>query len=116
MYVQLGRKEFKWEVDNGFQSVIFVVLIFGILGYLFVIFDVVGGSGIVSNILFFLSWEFYVRWLQMVIFMFVFKFFFVFWDYDVKVVNIVMSFLKRRQEIKKLLINVVKEVEIDGKL
>lgn len=116
MYVQLGRKESKWEADNGLQSVIPAVLTLGILGYPFVIPDVVGGSGVVSNTSSPPSRELYIRWLQMATFMPVLKFSFVPWDYDAKVVNIAMSLLKRRQEIKKLLINAAKEAETNGKL
>uniref|UniRef100_K1QWH7 Family 31 glucosidase KIAA1161 n=1 Tax=Magallana gigas TaxID=29159 RepID=K1QWH7_MAGGI len=111
---QLGRKESKWEADNGLQSVIPAVLTLGILGYPFVIPDVVGGSGVVSNTSSPPSRELYIRWLQMATFMPVLKFSFVPWDYDAKVVNIAMSLLKRRQEIKKLLINAAKEAETNG--
>ena len=114
MYVHLGRKEAKWGADNGLQSVIPAVLTLGILGYPFVIPDVVGGSCMNGNASS-PNRELYIRWFQMAAFMPVLKLSYVPWDYDDKVVNIAVGILKRRQEIKKLLINAAKEAETNGK-
>ncbi|XP_022328253.2 myogenesis-regulating glycosidase-like [Crassostrea virginica] len=113
MYVHLGRKEAKWGADNGLQSVIPAVLTLGILGYPFVIPDVVGGSCMNGNASS-PNRELYIRWFQMAAFMPVLKLSYVPWDYDDKVVNIAVGILKRRQEIKKLLINAAKEAETNG--
>lgn len=115
MYLQLGRKESKWSADNGLQSVIPAVLTLGILGYPFVIPDVVGGSGGHGNTSSPPDRELYIRWLQMATFMPVLKFSYVPWDYDNAVVEIAMKLLKRRQEIMRLLVNAAKEAETDGK-
>ena len=114
MYVHLGRKEAKWGADNGLQSVIPAVLTLGILGYPFVIPDVVGGSCMNGNASS-PNRELYIRWFQMAAFMPVLKLSYVPWDYDDKVVNIAVGILKRRQEIKKLLVNAAKEAETNGK-
>ncbi|XP_062619139.1 myogenesis-regulating glycosidase-like [Saccostrea cucullata] len=114
MYIQLGRKESKWGEDNGLQSVIPAVLTLGILGYPFVIPDVVGGSGSHGNTTSPPNRELYIRWLQIAVFMPVLKFSYVPWDYDDKVVDIAFKLMKRRQEIMRLLINAAKEAETNG--
>jgi alpha-glucosidase (family GH31 glycosyl hydrolase) len=95
--------------------VIPAVLTLGILGYPFVIPDVVGGSGVHGNTSSPPDRELYIRWLQMAAFMPVLKFSYVPWDYDDKVVEIAVQVLKRRQRTMRLLINAAKEAETDGK-
>jgi alpha-glucosidase (family GH31 glycosyl hydrolase) len=71
-------KDSKWGYDNGLQSLIPTLLHFGIVGYPFVLPDMIGGNAYGDKP----SAELYVRWMQANAFMPSVQFSIVPWDYD----------------------------------
>ncbi|KAK3087909.1 hypothetical protein FSP39_012360 [Pinctada imbricata] len=118
VYIQLGRKESKWDSANGLQSIIPAVLTLGIMGYPFVIPDVIGGSGYSMNITEPPSppnKELYIRWLQIAVYMPVLKFSYTPWDLGQDVVDIAVPLLKRRRDtVVPILIKAAREAETIG--
>lgn len=62
----MGDKEFNWGYENGFKIFIFIIFIFGILGYFYVFLDMIGGNGYGVNLgidVVLLERELYICWL-----------------------------------------------------
>ena len=68
----MGDKESRWGYDNGLKTIIPTALTFGILGYPFILADMIGGNGytykdedtieLTETVL--PDRELYIRWLQ----------------------------------------------------
>ena len=68
----MGDKESRWGYDNGLKTIIPTALTFGILGYPFILPDMIGGNGytykdedtieLTETVL--PDRELYIRWLQ----------------------------------------------------
>ena len=54
-----------WSIHDGLQSVVTETLQFGLLGYPFVLPDIIGGNGDITS----LSKELFIRWTQLTAFM-----------------------------------------------
>jgi len=67
VFVRIMDRDSHWRHEAGLRSVIPAVLLFGILGYPFILPDMIGGSSEPSNP--FPSKELYLRWLQINVFM-----------------------------------------------
>ena len=74
-------KDSKWGYDNGLQSLIPTLLHFGIVGYPFVLPDMIGGNAYGAKP----SAELFVRWMQANAFMPSVQFSIVPWDYEASV-------------------------------
>ena len=120
VYVQLAKKESRWDSANGLQSIIPAVLTLGIMGYPFVIPDIVGGSGYsvnISDTSEVPDKELYIRWLQVAIYMPVLKFSFTPWDLGKDVVDVAVPLLKHRKNVVvPKLIKAAKEAETIGNI
>ena len=118
LYTSLARKQSDWSHQNGIKSVIPAVLTLGILGYPFVVPDIVGGLNYGSNITEPMTKpdkELYIRWLQLNMFLPVVKFSYTPWDYDQDVVAVFEKMLKFRMEkVVPLLVKGIRESEIKG--
>ena len=74
-------KDSRWGYDNGLKSVITTLLHFAVLGYPFVLPDMIGGNAYGDKP----SAELYVRWMQANAFMPSVQFSIVPWDYSPEV-------------------------------
>jgi alpha-glucosidase (family GH31 glycosyl hydrolase) len=87
------------------------VLTLGILGYPFVIPDVIGGNGFMGDNLTSTKLperELYIRWLQLATYLPVMKFSIPPWDYDDQMIEITKDLLKKRESVlPKLLIYLI---------
>lgn len=82
IFVRMLDKFSVWGYENGLKSMVTTLLQFGIVGYPFVLPDMIGGNGY-GNLP---SRELYIRWLQVNVFMPAVQISFVPWMYDADVV------------------------------
>ena len=88
-----------WETTNGLQSVLTATLTFGILGYPFILPDMVGGNAYILKP----SKELYIRWAQLNAFLPSIQFSLPPWDYDNETVAIVKDALALRQNFSEII-------------
>ncbi|XP_065672279.1 myogenesis-regulating glycosidase [Hydra vulgaris] len=101
VFVRILDRSTIWEVHNGLRSVLTAVLTLGILGYPFILPDMVGGNTCNykpdCNYKYKLNRELYVRWTQLSIFLPAIQFSVTPWDYDNDVVTLVQNALMIRK-------------------
>lgn len=82
IFIRMLDKDSRWGYNNGLKSMIPTLLQFGIVGYPFVLPDMIGGNAYSDGMP---SKELYVRWMQVNIFMPAVQFSIVPWKYDAEV-------------------------------
>lgn len=119
--IKLTSRVSSWNDVGGLRSVIPSVLSLGIVGYPFVIPNVVGGSGTVKVVNSSYSVhvkperELYIRWMGIAAYMPCMMFSFPPWLYDEEVVNIAREFVKQHKEIVAPIVKkAAREYEISG--
>lgn len=101
----MGDKESRWGFDNGLKSLIPTVLTMGILGYPYVLPDMIGGNGYVYEAenpfkaTELPDRELYIRWLEVTAYMPAMQFSFVPWQYDQEVIAIAKKYVKIHEDI-----------------
>src|SRR6218665_568347 len=91
LFVRLLDKDSLWDYYNGLRSVIPHMLLFGVIGYPFLLPDMIGGNAYNYFTIQFTSWaerELYIRWLELGALMPAMQFSVVPWLYDDEVVRI----------------------------
>lgn len=119
VFVRMADKESRWGYNNGLKTLIPTALTFGILGYPFILPDMIGGNGygevLVQDIVM-PSRELYIRWLQVTAYLPAMQFSFAPWDYDAKVVEIARKMvLVHENEVSPILIEASKQAVSYGK-
>lgn len=111
--VRLMDKMSSWGRDGGLQSIIPSVLSLGVIGYPFILPDMIGGNAyedyeitIKGDIP---DRELYIRWMQTCIFMPSVQFSIVPWMYDDEVLAITKQLLKVREEYAPTFISLAEE-------
>ena len=117
--VRMLDKDSRWDENNGLRSLIPTALTFGILGYPFILPDMIGGNGYcdvidIAQCTAKPEKELYIRWLQANIFLPSLQFSITPWDYDNETVNIAMKMVTLRAGISDVLIKFAKEVNETG--
>ena len=97
VFARLLDRTSKWGIDNGLKSVVTATLTFGILGYPFVLPDMVGGNAYIGLP----DKELYIRWTQLNAFLPSIQFSLAPWDYD----NETVSHIKAALEVRKNISN-----------
>ena len=120
--VTLTHRQSSWGMRGGLRSIIPSVLTLGVLGYPFVIPNVIGGRGKyrkVNSTLSFLEKpekELYIRWMELAACMPVMVFSLPPWDYDDEVMTIAKDAVKFHEEIvAPLVLKASREYENSGK-
>ena len=101
VFTRLLDRSSTWGIDNGLKSVVTATLTFGLLGYPFVLPDMVGGnaySGIPDK-------ELYIRWTQLNAFLPSIQFSLAPWDYDNETIRLVKEALEIRANISADILN-----------
>jgi alpha-glucosidase (family GH31 glycosyl hydrolase) len=104
-------KNSNWDNTNGLKTLINTALTFGILGYPFILPDMIGGnaySGMKPDR------ELFIRWLQATSLMPAMQFSIVPWQYDEEVINITQKFVKLHEEYSNLIIDLANEAVQTG--
>lgn len=116
IYIHLSSRDSTWEHKNGLNSIVPAVLTLGLLGYPFVVPDVIGGNAYKGdNLTSFVlpERELFIRWLQLNTFLPVMKFSIPPWEYDKEVVELTKTMLKKRESILPLLLKAARASEHD---
>jgi len=79
----MSDKSSTWSIENGLKAVVTTLLAMNMVGYSFVMPDMVGGNGYVDLP----NKELFIRWLQANTFMPTMQFSYVPWDFDREVTN-----------------------------
>jgi len=111
IFIRMLDKDSRWGYDNGLKSLIPTLLNFGIVGYPFVLPDMIGGNAYGSEIP---SKELYIRWMQANAFMPAVQFSLAPWRYDAETVRIVKSILSLRERYQDELLAAARQATVDG--
>ena len=103
--VRLLDRTSVWETTNGLKSVLTATLTFGILGYPFVLPDMVGGNAYIVKP----TKELYIRWAQLNAFLPSIQFSLPPWNYDNETVAIVKDALALRQNLSEIIYSLAVE-------
>lgn len=101
MFVRLMDKSSAWGYKNGLKTVIPHILQLGLIGYPFVIPDIIGGNVYYLDTL---DKELYIRWLQASVFMPVLQFSVPPWNFDEEAINITRAMINLHEEYSSLII------------
>ncbi|KAG4070075.1 hypothetical protein HA402_013735 [Bradysia odoriphaga] len=89
VFVRMLDKDSKWDWNNGLPTVVTTLLQFNMVGYPFVLPDMIGGNGYEDNpIVRTTNKELYIRWIQANVFMPAMQFSFVPWDFDQQTITL----------------------------
>lgn len=100
IFVRMMDKLSNWGHDNAFKTIIPCVLTYGLLGYPFVLPDMIGGNAYNNKP----DPELYIRWLQLNTFLPSMQFSIVPWKYNDSIVKIAQTFTRMHEEYSDLLI------------
>ncbi|KAF6018924.1 KIAA1161 [Bugula neritina] len=92
--VRMLDRRSRWGIDNGLKTVIPTALTFGLLGYPFVLPDMIGGNAYEGVEV---EQELFVRWLQVNIFLPAIQFSIPPWQFDERTVNYTIEMLNIRE-------------------
>ncbi|ODN06546.1 hypothetical protein Ocin01_00145 [Orchesella cincta] len=110
-FIRMLDKESRWGYNNGVRSMIPTLLHFGIVGYPYVLPDMIGGNAYGDEIP---SKEMYVRWMQLNIFMPAVQFSVVPWKFDSETVQISLDVLAQREKYRDEILAAARQAEQDG--
>lgn len=113
IFTRIMDKASRWGDFNGLESLIPTALQFSVIGYPFVLPDMIGGNtyGLREKP----SRELFIRWIQVTSFMPVMQFSITPWDYDDEVINITRAFADFHQTIVYEAVVEAASDYIDGK-
>lgn len=126
MFVRMLDKDSVWDYNNGLKTIIPHALTFSILGYPFILPDMIGGNAYANmmgvQLPFMIAGamktmpekELYVRWLQVNVFMPCMQFSISPWQYDDEVVNIARNMVKLHEEYANTMISLAKNCTETG--
>ena len=97
VFVRFLDRDADWDTAMGLKSVIPTVLTFGILGYPFILPDMIGGNGNPSK-------ELFIRWMQLNAFLPSMQFSIAPWDFDTETIAIAQNMMKIRSTIMPTLL------------
>ena len=109
-FVRMLDRTSYWSTENGLQSVLTAALTFSILGYPYIVPDMVGGNGYYFKT----NKELYVRWTQLTVFLPCIQFSITPWDYDKEVVGIVRHALAIRKNLTHIMIDAAEKFPETG--
>ncbi|KAK3087847.1 hypothetical protein FSP39_011435 [Pinctada imbricata] len=102
VFVRMADKQSNWGYANGLRTLIPTVLTLGILGYPYILPDMIGGNGYGDDFSFDVvlpDRELYIRWLQITTYLPAMQFSFVPWDYDDEVVKMAKKMVDTHENI-----------------
>nr|QHC34069.1 target of brain insulin-like 1 alpha glucosidase [Platynereis dumerilii] len=121
VFVRMMDKDSEWDEDNGLKTIIPHALTFSILGYPFILPDMIGGNayakvlgiampGFIASMMNTLpDRELYIRWMQVSTFLPCMQFSIAPWQYDEEVVDIARNLVKIHEEFADTLIELAHE-------
>merc|ERR1719219_1193636 len=110
IFVRMLDKFSSWGYDNGLKSMVTTLLQFGMVGYVFVLPDMIGGNGYGGAP----SRELYIRWLQVNVFMPSMQISYVPWLYDDSVVQHSLAMTRLHAQYADLIIRLARAAQLTG--
>ncbi len=111
IWVRLWDRFSSWGLDNGLQSMIPASLTFGLLGYPWVLPDMIGGNAYGEG---FPDRELFVRWVQLNALLPSLQFSIAPWDYDDEVVELSRQAVRWHERVTPLLLELAQETLATG--
>lgn len=105
IFVRMLDKDSNWDYTNGLKTLIPTALTFGILGYPFILPDMIGGNAYHRHP----EKELYIRWMQANTFLPSLQFSIVPWQYDDEVINLTRHYIKLHDDYTDTIIRLAKE-------
>lgn len=90
IFLRMLDKDTEWTFKNGLPTLITTLLQLNLVGYPFILPDMIGGNGYNTNC----TKELFIRWLQANVFMPSVQFSYVPWDFDNETIEISRVFTK----------------------
>ncbi|KAK3583844.1 hypothetical protein CHS0354_022889 [Potamilus streckersoni] len=110
IFVRMLDKESNWDNNNGLKTLIPTALTFGVLGYPFILPDMIGGNAYDG----YPDPELFIRWLQATVFMPSLQFSIVPWQFNETILKISQKFVKLHEQYADDIINLARECVITG--
>ena len=110
IFVRMLDKFSSWGYDNGLKSMVTTLLQFGMVGYVFVLPDMIGGNGYGGPP----SRELYIRWLQVNVFMPAMQISYVPWLYDQEVVEHSLNMTRLHAQYSPLILALARDSQHSG--
>jgi len=110
IFVRMMDKDSSWGFDNGIETLISHTLNFGIIGYPFVLPDMVGGNGYGTLP----DRELFIRWIELNVFLPSVQFSITPWQFDAEVLEISRNMSRLHEQYAQKLINLAKESTVSG--
>ena len=121
LFVRMLDRSSTWDENNGLRSVIPTTLTFGVLGYPFVLPDMIGGNGfcLTENGTLILQCgrpndELFIRWVQANAFLPSMQFSFAPWDLNEETVRATRKILQLREQLADYLVSCAKQATTTG--
>ena len=95
VFIRMPEKTSSWNSNNGLPTVVTSLLQMNMVGYRYVMPDIIGGNGRGEHAP---SKELFIRWLQATVFMPVLQFSHAPWDYDQETIDISRRFVNLHAE------------------
>ncbi|XP_049791615.1 myogenesis-regulating glycosidase-like isoform X2 [Schistocerca nitens] len=111
IYIRMLDKDSRWGFDNGLASLVTTLLQMNMVGYPFVLPDIVGGNGYGSEAP---TKELFIRWLQATVFMPAIQFSYVPWDFDGETVVLSRQLTALHARHAPRIIDLMKKAVRDG--
>lgn len=102
IFMRMIDKDSEWTWNNGLPTLVTTLLQLNMVGYPFVLPDMIGGNGYGNRPP---NKEMFIRWLQANIFMPSLQFSFVPWDYDNETIAIALNCTKLHAEYTNVIMN-----------
>ena len=116
VFVRMMDKDSNWGYKNGLKTLIPHVLTFGLIGYPFVLPDMIGGnaySGYITGTVY-PDRELFIRWLEATVFMPSLQFSVTPWLYDEEVVEITKKMVALHEKYAPVIIELAKDCVTSG--
>ncbi|CAL8070655.1 unnamed protein product [Orchesella dallaii] len=110
IFIRMMDKDSTWGYGNGLKSMIPTLLHFGLLGYPFVLPDMIGGNAYGGRP----SKELYVRWMQANVLMPAVQISIVPWDFDQETVELTKAVLDIRNGLAEEILAAARQATVDG--
>ncbi|XP_069697293.1 myogenesis-regulating glycosidase-like [Periplaneta americana] len=110
IFARMSDKKSTWDTGSGLKSLVTTLLAMNMVGYSFVMPDMVGGNGYGN----FPDKELFIRWLQANTFMPTIQFSFAPWDYDDETVEIAKKFTSLHYQYSDKILELARKKVADG--
>ncbi|XP_064611379.1 myogenesis-regulating glycosidase-like [Liolophura sinensis] len=116
IFVRMLDRDSNWDYDNGLKTLIPVTFTFGLLGYPFVLPDMIGGNAYNGSLegRAYPEKELFIRWLELNAFLPSMQFSIVPWNYDDEVINISRRYIKLHEEYSPKIIHLARKFNETG--